>query len=449
MYKYLDYLPEYLHDVKEFQAIDGSINPQMDVLMQSSEQVYANQFLKTADLPTVKRWEKIDSIISPSSFSLESRRLKLIQRQSQKVPYTLNMLRDYLSQLFTHADASMDYARRQMNVEILMEDNTQVDNLYAPLRQMLPANMLIHITLRTELTAQTYIAASMTSYSEETMNSGFFTVLPAYPLKLGSSMTDHASENMNDTFETRLSGSVMPGGGMTDYDWITPTSWNGMENYHDASGYHNTGRTLTGSGPASWYHDGTPFGVDSLNGNVWEWVGGLRVMNGEIQIIPDNNAAEHVDQSASSTLWKAILQDGSLANPGAANSLKYNGAVAGDATQTDHYIGNPILDIKNDKPAYTGGNVNDNFGQFSCTLETLAAASGVTVPQLLKSLGLFPVDSSLNADVFYVRNYGERLPLRGGDWFDGTGAGVFSLHLINPRSISDVNVGFRSAFVKL
>ena len=37
------------------------------------------------------------------------------------------------------------------------------------------------------------------------------------------------------------------------------------------------------------------------------------------------------------------------------------------------------------------------------------------------------------------------LPLRGGNWNNGAGAGVFALNLNNPRTISNANVGFRAA----
>jgi hypothetical protein len=237
--------------------------------------------------------------------------------------------------------------------------------------------------------------------------------------------------------------------GVQSYDWIDANNWNNMANYHDAQGYHHTGRTLTGSGPASWRHDGTPDGVCDLNGNVWEWTSGLRLMNGEIQIIPDNNSAAAVDESRNSNLWRAILQDGSLALPGAANTLKYNGSAVGNATQADNYVGAPVLDIKNDKPAYTGGNVDDYYGELNATFESVAAASGVTVPQLLKDLGIFPVDNSLNGDYFWIRNYGERLPFRGGSFWYYSDAGVFALDLDNPRAGSWVNVGFRAAFCDL
>lgn len=39
----------------------------------------------------------------------------------------------------------------------------------------------------------------------------------------------------------------------------------------------------------------------------------------------------------------------------------------------------------------------------------------------------------------------ERLPIRGGNWNNGSGAGVFALNLNNARSNSNTNIGFRPA----
>ena len=43
---------------------------------------------------------------------------------------------------------------------------------------------------------------------------------------------------------------------------------------------------------------------------------------------------------------------------------------------------------------------------------------------------------------------GEYLPRRGGYWYDGGLAGLFSLDLSDPRSYSDWYVGGRSAYFK-
>ena len=60
---------------------------------------------------------------------------------------------------------------------------------------------------------------------------------------------------------------------------------------------------------------------------------------------------------------------------------------------------------------------------------------------------LFPPETGLVGDYLWTRNYGERLPLRGGDWYYQAGAGVFGLGLDNARTYADGVVGFRAAFV--
>ncbi|MEQ0924038.1 hypothetical protein ABLT40_09590, partial [Acinetobacter schindleri] len=44
-------------------------------------------------------------------------------------------------------------------------------------------------------------------------------------------------------------------------------------------GTAGTGRTLTGSGPVQWRHNGKENGIADLSGNVWEWNSGMRIFN--------------------------------------------------------------------------------------------------------------------------------------------------------------------------
>ncbi|NSW90199.1 MAG: SUMF1/EgtB/PvdO family nonheme iron enzyme [Firmicutes bacterium] len=217
---------------------------------------------------------------------------------------------------------------------------------------------------------------------------------------------------------------------------------------YESGGIWYDGRVATGSGPVSWAHDNTNEGIFDLNGNVWEWVSGLRLNNGEIQIIENNNAAIlNTDHSAGSVAWRAILQDGTLMAPGTADTLKIDNTTAGDSTATSHDIGGDLrINTLVENPMYVPGGQVD-YGYSTSTLETIAAATGVTIPTLLKALGLFPLDASHGGDAVYARNYGERLPLRGGCWSNTCDAGVFALHLDYARSRSYFNFGFRCAYV--
>jgi hypothetical protein len=74
---------------------------------------------------------------------------------------------------------------------------------------------------------------------------------------------------------------------------------------------------------------------------------------------------------------------------------------------------------------------------------------GLTVPQLLKELAVFPADNSgYNEELFYLNNGAglERFPYRGGHWYSTSRAGVHYTNLSSPRSDTNASIGFRSAF---
>lgn len=199
--------------------------------------------------------------------------------------------------------------------------------------------------------------------------------------------------------------------------------------------YYESGkiaRCATGSGPNTWNHNWMPDGIADLNGNVWEWCAGMRLMNGEIQIIPYANCmAADASMGASSTLWKAIAADGTLVEPGTAGTLKYN------------YVSGHIQ--------LTSGDITPEDTWRGDTYQNMTLDSALTVPEIAKALLIYPDEpgGDYGGDGHYMNNSGERLPFCGGGWYYTSGAGVFRVDLYNPRSGSDSNIGFRSAYCEL
>ena len=200
--------------------------------------------------------------------------------------------------------------------------------------------------------------------------------------------------------------------------------------------YYESGkiaRCATGSGPNTWNHNWMPDGIADLNGNVWEWCAGMRLMNGEIQIIPYANCmAADASMGASSTLWKAIAADGTLVEPGTVGTLKW--------------------DVVSGKIQLTKGDITPKDQGNWLPYNNMTLGDGLSAaPELAKALLLYPDEPNgdYGGDYHGLNTSGERLPFCGGSWSDTSDAGVFSVNLSNPRSYSSTHRGFRSAYCEL
>jgi hypothetical protein len=73
----------------------------------------------------------------------------------------------------------------------------------------------------------------------------------------------------------------------------------------------NGGRTLTGSGPDSWFHNGVKeTGIADVVGLVWKIITGIRLKNGIFQYMKDNDAAHpDADLSEDSSEFLEVLVD--------------------------------------------------------------------------------------------------------------------------------------------
>lgn len=201
-------------------------------------------------------------------------------------------------------------------------------------------------------------------------------------------------------------------------------------------------RVATGTGPLKWSHDGTPSGIWDLNGNVWEWVGGLRTVYGELQVLVNNNAADSShSQAAAGTEWMAI--DGVTGE-----YVTPNGSGTTANTLKLDYVSNAYKWI-------TGTISSLSDSSRGCTFEAVTVDSSVGADAILKlqALGLYKYDTTAGAyegDYFWWNNgNAERSLFCGGSWSDGAYAGVFYPHGSHGRAGSHGTVGFRSAFVKL
>jgi sulfatase modifying factor 1 len=188
------------------------------------------------------------------------------------------------------------------------------------------------------------------------------------------------------------------------------TNWGKSHSHPEERGTSAKGsnRTLTGSGPDAWRHDGTPHGIADLVGNVWEWVDGLKLVSGQI-IMPADN-----DFNLPEAEWLATGVCIDLVN------------------------GEPVISSKVTNRGWNGRYFKD-----------VISASGFEVPASIKQALLCPTEGSQVPGYYWADNSEgfEGLPIRGGDWHVGSGAGLGALGLLYGRSFAHSLLGFRPAFI--
>jgi hypothetical protein len=168
------------------------------------------------------------------------------------------------------------------------------------------------------------------------------------------------------------------------------------------------GIVLTGSGPDSWRHDGTPYGIADLAGNVWEWCDGLKLSSGQIVMPIDN------DFNLAESEWPAT------------------------GTCIDLVNGLPVISSEVTHRGWNGRYFKD-----------VTVAPGFEVNDLVKQALLCPLDAAALPGCFWIDNREgfEALPIRGGGWSNVSNAGLGALNLNYVRSDANSHLGFRPAFI--
>jgi len=165
----------------------------------------------------------------------------------------------------------------------------------------------------------------------------------------------------------------------------------------------------------------------------WDWVDGLKIVDGEIFTPKDNNFELPENEWPSLGIFfddidgvpqlsKKITHYSEPDPKGAADDRDGGYAHLGNISKLEYAVS------QEKSP--------DDFTETD--IRPLA--------QLLIEPSATPIISETD-DCLYVRNYGERLPRRGGSWSNGAAAGLAALGLVNRRSYSPSHVGFRPAFI--
>src|SRR5690606_35895497 len=139
---YLGYLPEVLHNVREFQEIAKAVNSELIALKKTVNKVFNEQFIQGAE-DTLEWREQEFGITASSDETIEFRRDRLIERKSRKPPITIRTLRDHLNDYIgtTQADVQLVPGEYAFTISIPAVDGYKFRDIQNMVETLKPANM--------------------------------------------------------------------------------------------------------------------------------------------------------------------------------------------------------------------------------------------------------------------------------------------------------------------
>ena len=221
----------------------------------------------------------------------------------------------------------------------------------------------------------------------------------------------------------------------------------------------------TGTGPLTWSHNRAADGIWDLNGNINEFVPDVRINNGQLQVIPYNNAGNsNTDTTDTSTLWRALKYDATSysdlfisdwdvstqsSRVGTVN-LRYipedSATTFGLTIPTCAWTGNGVSESSEDTHKFT-------FNKYACTQANDSKILGTFTKQYLVSIGLLKnLDGTQGGSGYRGSmswcNYkaGVYYANRGGYYADGDSAGMDCVKVYNTYDTTASGTGFRIAY---
>lgn len=147
----IEYLPEFLRDVKEYDAIlTKAEQPEMVALWEAEENALKDQFIVDATENGISRWERILGITPKGTDGLDVRRFSVLTRINEQIPFTLTTLKEQLESLCGEDgyEVNLDAKNYVLTVRVALTAESSFDEVRLFLKRVVPANLVVDLSLK-------------------------------------------------------------------------------------------------------------------------------------------------------------------------------------------------------------------------------------------------------------------------------------------------------------
>lgn len=141
----IEYLPYFLRNYKQFKYIFNVEDIELNKLFKLTETVKDRSFVNFADETGIKRFEKMLNITPLKNDSLNQRRIRILTKINDGIPYTMTTLKEKLSGILGENNYQINIDGYNFELIVSISEPNLIKTIQEYLKETLPANLLITI----------------------------------------------------------------------------------------------------------------------------------------------------------------------------------------------------------------------------------------------------------------------------------------------------------------
>lgn len=149
--KMLEVLPAIFTDNADLQAVFCAEMAELALLAEQINQSRQDQFITTATIAGITRWEAIFNIQADTlTESLEERRRRVQMRLLERVPFTYRTLVEKLNHVCGDGNyvLQLDHGNYSLKIKLELTVKRMFDSVKETVQSMAPANLILVVELR-------------------------------------------------------------------------------------------------------------------------------------------------------------------------------------------------------------------------------------------------------------------------------------------------------------
>lgn len=147
----LDYLPDYLQEYNELKAIMESEQTEFQFAWGKLNAVFNDQFVDSATLTGIRRWETVLGINPKATDTIEERKFRISIKLNQQLPYTFRFLKEQLTNLCGEEGKGfrliLNPDEYSLAIKLALSNKNNYEDISDMLKRFVPANLVVDIDL--------------------------------------------------------------------------------------------------------------------------------------------------------------------------------------------------------------------------------------------------------------------------------------------------------------